>query len=973
MKLNAKPELGDKIASLVVIALLLLSTATPIAFAAKPPTIPGNEEYVKKEGVLDTDTYILYPYEEESLTIGFSKYGELIDGDTETGLMYKGTDVFANPAVPMEQWSSGWVMDLHYTDQNYLKNIWAYALFTDMSGTGGIAGDWRQMQQSKDASAPGDQYGGRRTNGWAETDDIRLIYDGPRKAIYLLNTTIYDKDPGSDGTPLVEIIIQLEFNKVKKYVLEIKDIKRLDDNKFTGPFQIEFSQRGQWDIGDESNPESWAEFYNGLKTKYWKHPFYYPGDAPEGTVTYDLCQMIDKDEELVAYAAFWPNLISKWVSNVDTISRLGGMDMPGILETMETESKKAKVPDGSLPYPSGWPNNLTKDGGNNLMIEVMDDLVEYPRGAGEWSDEPWVFKKDATGWKKLVRGIHWEWNTPFVVIDREYWGFEDQFLVLYKEKMMGFEEHTPIPLPCMPVDLFANPVGTSYGMQEEPKTPYLFAEWDFDLDYDHPENSTHQFRCVSLYGLTDNHNAVDPDMKPNPASPAANEFRIDREVVYQLDEVFNPWDLKDAADKEDFRWVQKGPVNDTILLEAHLYDKYGNVRDCLRETHTVWVPEKWGTYCEDADKILLYDMDGDTEPVLLERPGDYVINETANGWMVTFRTSFGSYDAYKVLYSTRVSATPAAREMLHQGRWEWLTVGESSLAPDSIGAAMVTSALGDWKDREVWLTGLDIGSTYGPTIPMVMRLFDPAMTGKEAYQYDPDNGDYRAALKDDWCTPDDWTGSSTIYPYAISSSNIITVGGPIVNLLAEYYNDFTDALIFTEYGDGFYAPGCWARTVQPTLGTLSLRGDSMNTLPKHTLWYDSTDVDDEYGYAVISTYKDLNETVGLIVYGYTAEDTYYACYALRGGLIEWLQHVQDGTTTLIMEIDYNDIHPVEFHIKEFLGPFTECTGLNTNFKTSEYYANLNAANADVAQTAFNRNICYKLVDIELCGQVHPDP
>ncbi len=100
-------------------------------------------------------------------------------------------DVFANPAVAEWKWSNGWVIEIHYTEQNKLRSVWAYALYSDNSGVGGINGEWRQMQQSKDASAVGDTHGGRRTSGFAKTDDIRLIYDGPRKAIYLLKTTIY--------------------------------------------------------------------------------------------------------------------------------------------------------------------------------------------------------------------------------------------------------------------------------------------------------------------------------------------------------------------------------------------------------------------------------------------------------------------------------------------------------------------------------------------------------------------------------------------------------------------------------------------------------------------------------------------------------------------------------------------------------------------------------------------------------------
>ncbi|MFH1180235.1 MAG: hypothetical protein V1710_07740 [Candidatus Bathyarchaeota archaeon] len=307
--------------SLIVIAILLLSTILSITTvqAVEPQPVPGQEAYQTIEGVLDSDTYILYPYDEINVDIGFSKYGEMIDGDTETGLSYKGIDVFANPAVPKELWCSGWIMDIHYTEGGYLRNVWAYALFSDRT-VSGIEGDWQNGQLTRDASDPSDTHGGRRTNGYAETEDIKQIYDGPREAIYLLQTRIYDKDPIDGGTPLVELTIQLVYNKVMKQVTEIKDIKRIDNNKMKGPFQIEFSQRAEWDIGLSSDSQSYAEFYSDLPTKYYKHPFYYPeGDVP---VTYDLCQIID-EEDLVGYAAFWPQLISKWVTNAEEVRRYG--------------------------------------------------------------------------------------------------------------------------------------------------------------------------------------------------------------------------------------------------------------------------------------------------------------------------------------------------------------------------------------------------------------------------------------------------------------------------------------------------------------------------------------------------------------------------------------------------------------------------------------------------------------------------
>lgn len=83
--------------------------------------------------------------------------------------------------------------------------------------------------------------------------------------------------------------------------------------------------------------------------------------------------------------------------------------------------------------------------------------------------------------------------------------------------------------------------------------------------------------------------------------------------------------------------------------------------------------------------------------------------------------------------------------------------------------------------------------------------------------------------------------------------------------------------------------------------------------------------------------------------------------------------MQCGTTAIILEIDYEDLHPVGFHVKECLGRFTECTGFCTNFKDIEYYCNIDTALYNVECEATNLGLEYKLVDIEWCAQLHPDP
>jgi hypothetical protein len=272
--------------------------------------------------------------------------------------------------------------------------------------------------------------------------------------------------------------------------------------------------------------------------------------------------------------------------------------------------------------------------------------------------------------------------------------WEDGIDIIYKREMTGFEEQWPVPLECMPEDLFVSWDGPSYGMESEPGVPYVLAEWDFDLDFDEPECSSHQFRLASLYGITDLHNAVDPDMDD------LGYFRIDEEVIYQLDEVFNPWDLKDAAYKETFRWAQKGPKSVSIVLDAHLHDKYGNVRPALLDAHRLVLPEKWDYYCEFSEKVILFDVDGVLEPLLLSRPEDY----TVSGFTIDMQDDFQGYEYYKVLYST--TPTGDAPDWFHRGRWEWNVIGEESLASDSIGSGMIGATWTDWKNIEM-LDGLE--------------------------------------------------------------------------------------------------------------------------------------------------------------------------------------------------------------------------------------------------------------------------
>ena len=76
---------------------------------------------------------------------------------------------------------------------------------------------------------------------------------------------------------------------------------------------------------------------------------------------------------------------------------------------------------------------------------------------------------------------------------------------------------------------------------------------------------------------------------------------------------------------------------------------------------------------------------------------------------------------------------------------------------------------------------------------------------------------------------------------------------------------------------------------------------------------------------------------------------------------------------MLIEIDYSSLHPVTFHVRECLGPFTETSGFDTSFKNCAYEQNFAGSKMAVVDAAMSKDIGYKLVNIAWCSQVHPDP
>jgi hypothetical protein len=324
------------------------------------------------------------------------------------------------------------------------------------------------------------------------------------------------------------------------------------------------------------------------------------------------------------------------------------------------------------------------------------------------------------------------------------------------------------------------------------------------------------------------------------------------------------------------------------------------------------IPSVWDVYCGFAERVLVNGtlipraatVTGDMFASWISTTRRYQINFTdgtisfqkkVSGSWVTWTLSADT--EIKVLYSIGAhdNDTP-------HGRYEWAIVGRDAASVDSAGAALVTAAFKN-KQVEIGLAGADM---YDPEVanqmPWVMHKFG---TDDDLADYYYSDTDYRTALKDDWCTT-----------WPISSSNMIGVGGPLANILAYYGNDFAQAIFglnttdkgdFTDYAD-------WEEVIIPLTCwdiTKTQAYSSNNTV----------------GYAVISTYKDINGTVLFLVWGHWGRDTYYACKWFHEEGIYQLQDAPDGLTAIILEITFESTSegykPTGYSIVECLGTISE--------------------------------------------------
>jgi len=1010
-KRGMKMERRRKILAILAAAIITVTIFAPTMLIKPVTATDPTDWYTNISGVLATDTYALYPFrQDKSLKIGFSKFGEMIDSINNIGLEYRDRDAFAPaagattpPEISKNKWMSGWLINITYAGMSGTRNIWAVAQHADLIDYGK---DWIRVHSNYNYSGAlteatedprdagkfigtgvGPVNGGRKTNGTAVTDAIKVLYNGPRMYIARTVTHIFDWDESwSEPEPILDVIFTFVFNKAAKEVIVIKDIKE-DTTKFVfsqlkipinGTRQetinatvngalVQFSNRGEWDIGPANTYDSYVHFYvrnasQGLPTVYDEdyhlNPTVFPaawlgtsdaGDEPNATGTYDLAQIVSSDRTYVGWAAFWPSLSNwhvdagyqdKWwkslgqgESAVDTTIEpfmspylIGEWDFvltKTYTNVTGTEGTNAanywRVFDrqfrGVTVYglTDNWiGDDAKRSGGSNIIDrEVTYQLQEIFNpydlyGAVHQDTRRWVDfhtvttqeKTDATTGTNLnitlsERPVTYasQWDTYCNSTERVEWGDAVKF------PARSVNSTSAALSANEPYELYVNSTGYGNITIRAASVPAagsiikILYSTNCTISYTHSDIANYYGGGLSLGNAT--------------LTPVTNVTR--GTIVPSLATNYTEWvDLLGVTQRLSILYDEFVFMTN---MSAGVYPSAGQILtndEDLNITVNMLIPYGGGnvtvynaTYFGAAlvspvSNTQNFTFNGNMSIMYKVNPpnsrsaGYEYVHINGSILVRANHTLYSTGTAYGVTANYTIVGAALTKEIM--GRYEWVAVGNHSRTIDSIGAALVSAAFKD-KQVEIGNGGLDMKDMWGTNVPILLanktyttwRPSGPAWTNI----YDSIG---RLHLVDDWCTR-----------YPVTSSNIITVAGPSANLMSEYFNEYSQAIQI--YGgmtgmllsDVIFATTCW--NCSEISGFLGQRYYSNGQFVSG-----STNT----GIGVITTYKDINGTVGFLIHGWSGDDTYYTCKWFNEYGIYYLQTENRGVTTLIIRLDYND-------------------------------------------------------------------
>jgi hypothetical protein len=628
------------------------------------------------DSYLDGEGWVMADAEGKALGVGL-QYPGYNDIGTYDQRLVDSVDPFCNEEVRVNNWINGWVIDIRYTHRTLAplekdRHIFGFATFSD--GVTNPGGPWVNYLGLDLLVDPQSTDGGRKCSAYAESEPLNVLYHGPRRWVAQSVTHIWDvkEDPAKEPEewqkwPVLDVVITQVYDKVKKQYILFKDVKLTIELKDLGsPVDVQFSNRHEWDIGYGYGIGSYAHFYHQkLETCYgdlgWHmapgilREYRYPADGVhyatggqrqvllpidnQSSVTLrstDIGTMVKFPVSFVNddMDDFQPETYP-WSRPVENVDSWGVPVGPQYGFPVAEGSVRIYIDD--VFQTSGYsinPNNgtITFDTPLTGNEEIVVIYKLYKHGWGP--DEPEDGGSDAVNAinnNDMERNIfeipHLYDLCQLIGYNEEYVGYAAFWPVLSDYTPDGWDmTHTPL------INIDQEDIGDPYC--EEPDIPFVIGEWDFMLDLPVRGGGMTewpiQFRGVSVYGVVNKHDASDEHIGIAPtrfSDEYYNKLVIDREALYLLDQVFNPWDLKKALNKDDWRLVEKqhqdedwwnGPGFDPVVwwLIDPIEPKEGHGVNPVCPAASFAF--QWDAFCTSSERVLV-DIDGDGVKELIPR------------------------------------------------------------------------------------------------------------------------------------------------------------------------------------------------------------------------------------------------------------------------------------------------------------------------------------------------------------------
>jgi hypothetical protein len=405
---------------------------------------------------------------------------------------------------------------------------------------------------------------------------------------------------------------------------------------------------------------------------------------------------------------------------------------------------------------------------------------------------------------------------------------------------------------------------------DEPSTPWVIVQWRYNNSVGQwpkmlqwlAKGANRQMRFVEVVGMTDFNDDPHPAMDVDAGD---DDYQLDTEVWYLLDQVFNPEDLNSLASmgpsgESPFMWVGLGQsAATTDSGGASLVGGMG-----------------YGYY---ATAFPLFDR-----------------NDTAFPWLSPVITMKGT---------------------IPYGLTEWGGNYYESFSNSGKGTGTDTTL---YKRTTLKGFAFDVYDDVvkSPPQPIAGGWSNYSSTGGYYYWYPS-----KDPLTERWkLTGTTWSmvGYGDV---DYSPNGILSLGGMKANGLTRYFNDFCFAI--SREGTSAYAL-VNGGTVTGAAPTSDFDKATYDYFPLSTWNVGETTFGYKEGYAVIALARDINGTRGLVVYGWDGRDTFWAAawasQYIIGSTIGWLP---DGTVALILKITYTTANrePTKFTIVKALGTITE--------------------------------------------------